>query len=456
MSTINSNTERVKGKTKLLYGIAEFGISMMTSALQFFQVFYYTDVVHYNPALVGTALLVGKLTWDALNDPILGYLSDHFKSRWGRRRPFMLMGVIPLGISYWLLFSVPEGLTGIKAFLTVIGTFWLFDTFHSFVSVPYFSMTPELTFDYDERTSLTAVRKIFGVSGYLMGAVVTTMAAEGFQNSFHITERASWSTMGMVFGVIGVIVILITTLTVKERQLTAFEPSKMPPFKSFFETLRNAPFRRLSAAFLLSSFSFSVITGSFAYFLTYQLNMKEDLPLVLGSLMITLMIFLYFWKWVSTKINKGPSYALGLLIASLALIASFFLPAKPTSLIFVIAIIVGFGFSAQYIFPWSMLADVIEVDQKVTGEHRAGIYHGVWAFLTKFTNALGVGTIGWVLTGFGYVADQAQSGQALLGIRLLFAIIGSVVMIVSLPLLARFPITKQSHKELLDSIQKDN
>jgi len=454
MSTNSLNKEHVKGKTKVLYGIAEFGISMMTSALQFFQVFYYTDVVHYDPALVGTALLVGKLTWDALNDPILGYLSDRFKSRWGRRRPFMLLGAVPLGLSYWLLFSVPEGLVGAKAFLTVIGTFWLFDIFHSLVSVPYFSMTPELTFDYDERTSLTAVRKIFGVSGYLMGAVATTMTTKALQEALHITERASWSTMGAIFGMIGVFVILITTLTIKERQLNAFEPSKMPPFKSFLETLRNVPFRRLSAAFLLSSFSFSVITGSFAYFLTYQLDMGDDLPLVLGSLMITLMIFLYFWKWVSTKINKGPSYALGLLIASLALISSFFLGTGPTNLIFVIAIIVGFGFSAQYIFPWSMLADVIEVDQKNTGEHRAGIYHGVWAFLTKFTNALGVGTIGWVLTGFGYIADQAQSAHALLGIRLLFAIIGSVVMISSLPLLVWYPITKRTHRELLESIQE--
>ena len=116
--------------------------------------------------------------------------------------------------------------------------------------------------------------------------------------------------------------------------------------------------------------------------------------------------------------------------------------------------VVGFGFSAQYVFPWSMLADVIEVDQKTTGEHRAGIYHGVWAFLTKFTNALGVGTIGWILTSFGYIADQPQTDHSLLGIRLLFSIIGSVVMIASLPLLVWFPITKKSHKELLDDIQR--
>jgi glycoside/pentoside/hexuronide:cation symporter, GPH family len=456
MNKKTENPEHVKGKTKVLYGIAEFGISMMTSALQFFQVFFYTDVVHYDPALVGTALLVGKLTWDAFNDPLFGWLSDRFKSRWGRRRPFMLLGAIPLGLSYWLLFSVPEGLTGIKAFLVVIATFWLFDTFHTFVSVPYFSLTPELTFDYDERTSLTAVRKIFGVSGYLMGAVATTVVANMIMDTRQVTEKVSWSYMGAIFGVIGMLVILVTAFFIRERNLKVFEPSKMPAFKSFVQTLKNAPFRRLSIAFVLSSFSFSVITGSFAYFMEYQMQMADQLSFVLLALMLTLMLFLYFWKWVSTRINKGPSYALGLLIASLALIAAFFFPPGSNMLIYVVAVVVGFGFSAQYIFPWSMLADVIEVDQAVTGEHRAGIYHGAWAFLQKFTNALGVATIGWILTFFGYVANEPQTDLSRLGIRLLFSIIGSVVMIISLPLLAWFPITKKSHTALLEGMKKED
>ena len=93
---------------KIRYGIADLGIALLTSSIQFFLLYYYTDVAEINPAIAGSALLVGKLTWDAFNDPVFGYLSDRTKSRFGRRRIYMLAGVIPLGLAAWLLFRSPK------------------------------------------------------------------------------------------------------------------------------------------------------------------------------------------------------------------------------------------------------------------------------------------------------------------------------------------------------------
>src|SRR5512136_1056656 len=113
--------------TKVRYGLADLGIALITSAMQFFLLFYYTDVAGINPALAGTALLVGKLTWDAVNDPLFGYLSDRTRSRFGRRRIYMLLGAVPLGLAAWLMFSLPQGLTGASAFFAVLLSFWLVD-----------------------------------------------------------------------------------------------------------------------------------------------------------------------------------------------------------------------------------------------------------------------------------------------------------------------------------------
>jgi GPH family glycoside/pentoside/hexuronide:cation symporter len=168
---------------KFRYGLADMGFALITSAMQFFLLFYYTDVAGINPALAGAALMVGKLTWDALNDPIFGYLSDRTRSRFGRRRIYMLFGAVPLGLAGWLMFSLPKGLTGVPAFLAVLLSFWLVDTFHTMTSTPYAALTPELTRDYNERASLTSIRMVYSVFGYILGAALTTLLAGIFQGA---------------------------------------------------------------------------------------------------------------------------------------------------------------------------------------------------------------------------------------------------------------------------------
>jgi GPH family glycoside/pentoside/hexuronide:cation symporter len=447
-----SLTEKISTKIKLLYGVADLGIAMLTASVQFFLLIFYTDIAHIDPAMAGTALLVGKLTWDAVNDPVFGFISDRTKSRWGRRRPYMLLAAIPLGLATWLMFSIPEGLMGWRAFLAVLITFLLFDTCHTMVSVTYYAMTPELTYDYKERTSLTTVREVYTVVGYILGAAATTALAGFFQKTFHWTSAASYSAMGATFGAIAAITVLTTALTVKERKRAELVPSTMPPLKTFAQTFKNRPFMRLMAAQLMSSFSFTLLTTLLPYYLIYQINMEAQMPIVMLLMLVAIGAFLFPWKAVSDRINKGPSYALGLFIASLAVIATFFYPHAPTPLIYVTALVAGLGFSGQWVFPWSMLPDVVEYDEAVTGERHEGVYYGMWAFLGKLTGALGIFVAGWSLKLFGYVANQPQSTQSLLGIRLFFGPVPALVLLVSLPLLIWYPITKASHAKMLEQI----
>ena len=447
-------TEKLSARVKFFYGVADGGIAMLTASIQFFLLFFYTDVLGINPGLAGTALLVGKLTWDAINDPLFGYLSDRTRTRLGRRRPYMLLGVVPLGLATWLLYSIPGGLTGAVAFLTILATFLLFDTMHTLVSVPYYALTPELTHDYDERTSLTAVRMVFSVVGYILGAAGTTAIAGLFQQALGWSEKAGYSGMGGVFGLMAALAVLTTALNVRERPAGAVQPSRLPPVLAVVQTFRNRPFLILVAAFFISSFSFTLMTGLLPYYLTYQLNMEAQVPIVLLVMLGTIGLFLFPWKLVADRLNKGPSYALGLFIACLAVIATFFLPYGPTPLVYLIAFIAGLGFSGQWVFPWGMLPDVVEYDQQATGERREGIYYGVWAFLTKFTSALGIAVGGWALSLFGYVPNVMQTDLARLGIRLFFGPIPALAIILSLPLLIWYPITRASHAKLRAELQQ--
>ncbi len=439
--------EKLTAKAKVLYGVADLGIALLTASIQFFLLFFYTDIAGIDPALAGMALLVGKLTWDALNDPLFGYFSDRTRSRWGRRKPYMLFGAIPFGLTIWLLFSLPPGLTGVKAFLAVLSTFLLADTTQTLVSVPYYALSAELTYDYDERTSLTSVRMIFSVLGYILGAAATTAVA-GYFISQGWSKSAAYSGMGAAFGLVAVITTLITALGVKERYRPELLPAQMPAISQIRQAFKNRPFVQFMIMSTIISISFTLLTSLLPYFLTYQLLMPGQIPLVMLVMLVTIGVFLIPWQYVSQKLNKGPSYALGLAIASVAIIAAFLLPNQPTPIIYLIAFAAGVGFSAQYVFPWSMLPDVIEVDQASTNERHEGIYFGMNAFLGKLTGALGIALSGWALKIFGYVPNAVQTPQALFGIRFFFAIIPVIAFMVALPLLIWYPITRKTHAEL--------
>ncbi len=443
---------KLSTKTKILYGVADLGISLLTASIQFFLLFYYTDIAMIDPGLAGTALLVGKLTWDAINDPLFGYFSDRTRSRWGRRKPYMLFSAIPFGLTIWLLFSLPEGLVGVKAFLAVLGTFLLVDTTQTLVSVPYYALSAELTYDYDERTSLIAIRMIFTVVGYILGAAATTLLAGIFMN-MGWSKTTAYSGTGAIFGIIAIITVLITALGVKEKPNPELVPAKMPVWSQIKQVFKNKPFVIYMVVSTIVSISFTLLTSLLPYFLTYQLNMSNEISLVMLVMLGTIGIFLIPWRHVSTKLNKGPSYALGLGIASIAILGAYMLPKGPTPLIYVIAFVAGLGFSAQYVFPWSMIPDVIEVDYAVTGERHEGIYFGVNAFLGKLTGAIGIAASGWALALYGYVPEVEQTVHALFGIRFFFAIVPVIAFAISLPLLIWYPLTRKKHAELTHQLK---
>jgi GPH family glycoside/pentoside/hexuronide:cation symporter len=172
------------------------------------------------------------------------------------------------------------------------------------------------------------------------------------------------------------------------------------------------------------------------------------LPLVMG-LLLCVVIAIYPWKMISERWNKGPAYALGMGIGGLAVAATFLLPHQPTPWIYAIAILAGFGFAANWVFPWSMVPDVVDVDRLATGEQRSGMYYGVWGLGTKASEALAIASTGWILALFHYVPNVTQTSQTLLGIRLFFGLIPALAIVLALPLLIWYPINRKTHNEVL-------
>jgi GPH family glycoside/pentoside/hexuronide:cation symporter len=166
-------------------------------------------------------------------------------------------------------------------------------------------------------------------------------------------------------------------------------------------------------------------------------------------------LFIIPARMLSEKFNKGPAYAIGLLTSSIVLLGGFFiLPARPTPLIYLLAFLLGMALSTQWVFPFSMLPDVIEHDELVTGERREGMYYGLNFLLRKIGLSLGVALPGWVLAWVGYVPNVAQTSQSLFGIRILFMGAPALAFLICVPILFRYPITRKSYAALVQQLKE--
>ena len=444
--------QKLSAGYKFRFALAELGFTTLRAAMDFFLLFYYTDVAGISPALVGSALLVAKLTWDAINDPLFGYWSDRTRSRFGRRRIYMLIAAVPIAIGSWIQLSLPHGLTGVTAFFAVMLTFWLKDTFVTMAVVPYASLIAEVTHDYQERSSLALYKSVNAVVGYILGAGLVTVLV-GLFMGMGLSRAGAWSGTGAVFGTIAMTTLLIATFSIKETTQLKEEPTDMHVWQAVKLCFKNKPFVILMVIFMLGGFAFTVQAALLPYLIQYQLGMASQLTFIMiGSLIMT-GLFSVPAKLLADKIDKGPTYALGLTLASTTfLLAFFFLPHHPTPWVYVVAVVLGISFSTQWVLPYAMMPDVIEYDEKMTGKRREGIYYGISNFLTKFAYALGVAVPGWALQWSGYIPNAAQTETALFGIRFFYAVIPAVTMLICVPILFRYPITRNSHDALRKEI----
>jgi GPH family glycoside/pentoside/hexuronide:cation symporter len=357
-------------------------------------------------------------------------------------------------LSFWLLLSLPPGMRDIVAFFAIIGTFLLFDTFHTMVTMAYYAMTPELTLDYNERTRLTTYRMIFNATGYIFGAGLTTLFVSMFQQNGALAESAAWSRVGFLFGLLAGIAALVTAIFVRRKPVIEPEPTKLPPLKAILSTFKNKPFIRYVTIQMIMSVAFTMVTAMLPYYIKYQLMMEPVTFIIMFVMLATLTAFIVPCGAVSNKIGKGKTYALGLGIACVALLVSFFMPEGESFMIYPIAFVAGLGFSSQWVCPHSMVPDVIEYDELLTGERREGLYNGMNIMLTKVTGALGTAMVGWSLSLFGYVENAKQTATAQLGIRIGFALIPAVLLLVCLPMLIRYPITRESHAKVVAELEE--
>lgn len=455
---------------KLLYGSGDWGISSIGMMRSIFLAIYLTDVVGLEPRLASIGALLGVI-WDGINDPIIGILSDRLSTRWGRRRPFLLWFAIPFGLSFIILWSAPNWDNQVALLVYVTLSFMISDTLTTLISVPFLSLTPELTSDYDERTSLTSFRSFF----QLVGALSIVLAAPSIVDVVIRnggSQQQGFMTVGAIFGAISAVPLLLIGLFIRETS-TPEQQQTMP----FMATLRavwgNIPFRYAVGIHMLNWSAVDMVAVSFPYFLLYWVAQGDLLASInlfgfdlayesafFGILMSVCILFVPFWLWLSKKRNKRDAYVLGMSIWVVVTFMIYTIQPGQNTYLLVIAALAGIGVSAAYTLPDSLFADVIEWDELRTGRRQEGIFYGIRTLIRKLTGALvifiALQSLGWS----GYVSPPndvlffTQSDSALQMIRLLVSPLGAIMLSGAVVFAVLFPLSRERHKRIQMLLEK--
>jgi glycoside/pentoside/hexuronide:cation symporter, GPH family len=440
----------LKTGEKLSFGVADVGASLTFVAINTWLLYFLINIAGLEPLLAGLVFMIGRI-FDAITDPIMGVISDRLKPKIGRK-PFIAWGAIPLGISFALLWLVPEASQLVKFILATLA-FMLFSLLYTIVQMPYMALIPELTEDYDERTDLSSYRAAFGTLASLLAVAVPPIIVGFFNPKTELSQTSSqgWLWMGLIFGLIASISYLVMVAGVKEPkciQASLENPDFLGEFRSAFK-IYGLP--QIFVLFIIITIGMMIVNSILPFFLESSLRITgNNQSIVLGTLFLVAILVFPLWNILATRLGKRTALILGLLIlaSSLLLLVGFTTPGKISVYLMVLTALAGVGLSAVLLFPWAMLPDVVEFDELYTGRRREGLIYALFTFGQKIAGSIGVFSNAIVASVFGYRQGVIeQSATTVSAIRWMAGPVAALVFLISIFFVLRFPITKAKHYE---------
>lgn len=437
--------------TKLAYGTGDMGAGMTQNLIAFFFLIFLTDVAGMNPLAAGTVLLIGK-AWDAVNDPLVGMLSDRTQTRWGRRYPWILLSALPFGVTFFLMWIVPGGSPGFRFWYYVV-TSVLFQIFFTTANLPYTTLTAELSQDYDERTDLTSFRLSFSLAGAILALVLGLLISQWIP-----LRQLQYLVLGGTCALVSVFPLLVCVFGTypHAQKVQAANPSGAPSPEAelpFWEQLRiavsNTPFRYVVGIYLFAWLALQITASIIPFYVTFWMGLEDYF---LPALLVQGMAIPMMWpcNLLSRRLGKKGLFYVGIGVWLIVQIGLFFLQPGQTSFLYFLCVVASFGVATAYVVPWAMLPDVIELDELQTGQRREGIFYAFMTLLQKIGLAVGLFLVGAALQWSGFVAEaETQPESALLAIRTFMGPVPLVLLVGGLGLCYLYPITRTVHEEIL-------
>jgi Na+/melibiose symporter-like transporter len=455
---------KLKIRTKSGYGVAEMGITAIQILTQLYLLEFYTQTIGLSASLAGIALSI-SVVWDAISDPLMGIISDRTHSKWGRRRPYIAIGSILLAISIGFLFTPPKVSEQWLLFLYLLFTYVMVNTAMTVLSVPHLALGGELTSDTKERTELFGWRLFFSNVGILGGMLfpailLQSLGNESLPENILLARKVSgWAIGGLVL-VSGYITFFATSLP--HRKIEEFHSNKetftfSSFLKSFKQVLKNKIFLPLFLAFVIATFGRTFNTSIALFYYKFRLGLKEsDVVInILFPFFLVIIVSIPFWILVSNRWGKKIPAFLGIFfLGLLTMIAYPLYPYGDARYPLITAVLGGICAGSIFLLD-SLVADIVDYDELMTGEEKEGLYFGFWKMGTKLAQAFGLGVSGILLDAIGIVqGSTTQSVEVGFRLAIVFGPVVGIFFIIGAIVFLWMPLNSDKHHRIQLLLEK--
>lgn len=465
------NQAAIPVSDKIGYGIGNFSTGISIQVVGAYLVFFSTAILHLPGALVGLIVSIG-IVWDAVTDPVMGYISDHTKSRrFGRRHLYVIIGTIGMALVNYFIWAVSDAGSIALKFTVMLFLILLMKTFMTIYTTPYTALGAEMSTDYDERTSIQGIKTIF----FLLGLVFVTVF--GLYVIFQPTadypvgqlNPAAYPMLGLTTSVL-ILVFGLACYFGTRKYIPILQASHKPPEQAFhlknmivdmIRIFKNLPFRSVAFAYMFNNLASAIVSNLGLHVFTYTFSLdSQKIAVIVGAQFATSILGQPLWTVITKKIDKKNALRLAIVIsiASSLLFALLVLNRGIVSqnvLYFLpFSILAGFGLGGMFTVPLSMIADVIDQDELKSGERLEGIYFGSLTLFYKFSQSITLVLVGFLLDILKFDSTRAeQLPSTAVSLGLFFAIGSFVAFVCAYVSIGYYSLSRQKIEEIQNQLR---